>query len=53
MLLGKYVPIFNSLNDIKNHSEKFFAEKLRGCGRMDYSSCVKDGETLWNIVASI
>lgn len=27
MLLEKCVPIFNSLDDIKNHGEKFFAEK--------------------------
>lgn len=27
MLLGNCVPIFNSLDNIKNHSEKFFAEK--------------------------
>lgn len=27
MLLEKFVPIFNSLVDIKNHTEKFFAEK--------------------------
>ena len=27
MLLGKFVPIFNSLFDIKNHVGKFSAEK--------------------------
>lgn len=27
MLLGKFIPIFNSLADIKNHIGKFLAEE--------------------------
>lgn len=60
MLLGKFVPIFNSLFDIKNHIGKFSAEKperffehgifkLReGCGTWMWNVDVEGCGTKWH-----
>ncbi|KOC61203.1 Histone-lysine N-methyltransferase SETMAR [Habropoda laboriosa] len=43
---------FNSLVEIKNH-EKSIMKNLRSSGRTEFSSCLKDGERLWNRMALI
>ena len=54
MLLGQFVQISNSLVDVKNHTEKFVAEKSERFRKHGTSrNCVKDGESLWNEMTSI
>ena len=61
MLVGKFVPILNSLADVKLVLKSFSPKKVslcerereRGFSRMEHSNCMKNRKRLWNKMAPI